>query len=221
MIENDNHQSESDHIENDNDNAANPSTEDIKDDGANASTDDNENDGMNTRADKNENCSEKGNKGSSANDGTYAPTNDEDAANEGGSANDGTYATTNNRYTIGEKTEDSGTLAQGSMVPTTTFMAPTPMRDLNHVSNTLVRGSVVPTATSMAPTPMCDPNRVSNHTSIRKDSGKSTTDLGPIGEDGFLLFLSFTLFIFNLVLSIGNVGPLLDDGNKIYFNLTS
>ena len=30
------------------------------------------------------------------------------------------------------------------------------------------------------------------------------------------IFLSTTV-----VLSIGNVGPLLDDGNKIYFNLTS
>ena len=110
----------------------------------------------------------------------------------------------------------SNTPVQSSAIPTATSVAPTPMHNPNHVSNTPVQGSAVPTAASVAPKVLI--TTTTTHTSIRKDSGKSTTD---VGEGGFLLFLSFTLFIFNLVLSIGNVGPLLDDGNKIYFNLTS
>lgn len=55
--------------------------------------------------------------------------------------------------------------------------------------------------------------------SVGKDSGKSTTDLGPIGEGLFFFSFPFSLFIFNLVLHTPSIGPLPDDGIRFYFIL--
>jgi hypothetical protein len=98
-------------------------------------------------------------------------------------------------------------------------MATTPAREHNRVSGTSVRAGEPPTAVlpaSVAPTPMHERNRI--EPSIGKDSGTSTTDLGPIGKGSLFYFNILSLFIFNLALS---PEPLLDNGIKFYFNLTS
>ena len=126
-------------------------------------------------------------------------------------------------------------------VSTTASVASTPLRERNRVSGTPARGgelttSVLPvpipslavvmcepnqqgcvilTATSMVPTPTREPKP---EPSIGKDSGTSTTDLGPIGEGSFFLLLFLSLFIFYLVLS---TEPLADNGINVYFNSTS
>jgi len=98
------------------------------------------------------------------------------------------------------------TPARGSAVLTAASVAPTPSRKPNQ------RGSEIPTTASAV---------LALEPSIGKDSGASPTDPEPIGEGSLIFtFVFLSLFIFNLV-TTPPMGPLPDNGIKIYFNSTS
>jgi len=119
----------------------------------------------------------------------------------------------------------SGSPARGGELTTAVLLAPAPFC-------TPARGSVVLTAASAGPTPSREPNQQGSEIpttasavlalepSIGKDSGASPTDLEPIGEGSLFYFVVLSLFIFNLV-STPPMGPLPDNGIKIYFSPTS
>jgi len=79
---------------------------------------------------------------------------------------------------------------------------------------------VIPTAASTTSSHASTQGKTT-HASIGKDSGDFTADLGPIGEGCFILIYVSTLFIFTLALCTPPLRPIPDDGNKIYFDLTS
>ena len=119
----------------------------------------------------------------------------------------------------------SGSPARGGELTTAVLLAPAPFC-------TPARGSVVLTAASAGPTPSREPNQQGSEIpttasavlalepSIGKDSGASPTDLESIGEGSLFYFVVLSLFIFNLV-STPPMGPLPDNGIKIYFSPTS
>jgi hypothetical protein len=78
------------------------------------------------------------------------------------------------------------------VVPTTVSIAPTPTHEATCISNTPAQGGVVPTAASVTPTIQGK----MTHASIEEDSGKSTTDLGPIREGCFIFIFIFCSIYF-------------------------
>ena len=198
---------------------------------------DGENDNENDEEDKDKDKNNKNNsehENNSMNDRDNAPANDK--------IKDRGLPAILDPVTPCEPSRISGTPARGSAAATAPSVAPTHTHEVNHVGNTPARGSVIPTTTSVASTPTRKggntpaqgsvvPTATSvallapkmTYATIGKDSGKSTTDVGPFGEGGFILFyFIFAVFIFiNLVLSTPPLGPIPDDGIKFYFDLIS